>query len=143
VLRGSKTIEESIIKSTYDNLDFFPPGQRVRNPGNLLDGENLQRIIANLAEQYDYVIIDAPPLLPVHDTRTLGKAVDISLFVARQKTVSLFISSLVNCANAITRKCSAQLIRRTPALPLYRSTMRPKLVHGTNSMTCEKSVLPT
>lgn len=88
VLRGTNTIEESIIKSAYDNLDFFPPGQRVRNPGDLLAGEKLQHIIADLAEQYDYVIIDAPPLLPVHDTRTLGKAVDISLFVARQNTVS-------------------------------------------------------
>jgi tyrosine-protein kinase Etk/Wzc len=89
VLRGSNTVEESIIKSAYDNLDFFPPGPRVRSPGDLLAGEKLQHIIANLAEQYDYVIIDAPPLLPVHDTRTLGKAVDISLFVARQNTVSM------------------------------------------------------
>jgi tyrosine-protein kinase Etk/Wzc len=89
VLRGSNTVEEAIINNVYDNLDFFPPGQRVRNPGDLLAGEKLQHIIANLAEQYDYVIIDAPPLLPVHDTRTLGKAVDISLFVARQNTVSM------------------------------------------------------
>jgi tyrosine-protein kinase Etk/Wzc len=66
VLRGSNTVEESTIKSAYDNLDFFPPGQRVRNPGDLLAGEKLQKIIADLAEQYDYVIIDAPLLLPAH-----------------------------------------------------------------------------
>jgi Mrp family chromosome partitioning ATPase len=89
VLRGSNNLEELIIKSAYDNLDFFPPSQRVHNPADLLPGEKLQHIIANLAEQYDYVIIGAPPLLPIHDTSTLGKAVDISIFVARQNTVTM------------------------------------------------------
>ncbi len=32
---------------------------------------------------------------------------------------------------------------RTPASPLCRSTMRPKVFHGTYSMTCANSVLPT
>jgi len=89
VLKGMNSVEESILKNVFENLDFLPAGQRVPNPGDLLVGEKLQKIIADIAEQYDYVIIDAPPLLPVHDTRTLGKAVDISLFVARQNTVSL------------------------------------------------------
>lgn len=89
VLRGLNTTDEAILKGVHENLDFLPPSQRVSNPGDLLASEKLQQIIAQLADQYDYVIIDAPPLLPVHDTRTLGKAVDVSLFVARQNTVSL------------------------------------------------------
>jgi tyrosine-protein kinase Etk/Wzc len=89
VLRGLNTTDEAILKGVHENLDFLPAGQRVRNPGDLLASEKLQHMIAQLADQYDYVIIDAPPLLPVHDTRTLGKAVDVSLFVARQNTVSL------------------------------------------------------
>src|SRR3990167_4454740 len=49
----------------------------------------------------------------------------------------------VNCAKAITRNKSAQLKVRTPALPPYRSMMRPNVFHGTYSMTCANSVLPT
>src|ERR1039457_4155328 len=49
----------------------------------------------------------------------------------------------VNCAKAMTRNKSAQPRVRTPASPLWGSTMRPKLFHGTNSMTCANSVLPT
>src|SRR3989338_7703027 len=49
----------------------------------------------------------------------------------------------VNCENAITRNRSAQSRVRTPASPSCRSMMRPKLFHGTYSMTCANSVLPT
>jgi len=89
VLRGEVTAEAVIIKNAYENLDFLPSGPRVRNPGYLLAGEQIQKLINELAENYDFVVIDSPPLLPVHDARALGKAADVSLFVARQDAVSL------------------------------------------------------
>jgi len=89
VFRGLNTVDDVIFKDVHENLDFLPAGQRVRSPGDLLSGDKLQHLITQLADRYDYVIIDAPPLLPVHDTRTLGTAVDVSLFVARQNMVSL------------------------------------------------------
>ena len=52
-------------------------------------------------------------------------------------------SGHVSCAKAMTRNKSAQPSVRTPASPLCRSTIRPKVFHGTNSITCENSVLPT
>ena len=52
-------------------------------------------------------------------------------------------SRQVSWANAMTRKTSAQPKVRTPASPWCRSMMRPKVFHGTNSMTCANSVLPT
>jgi hypothetical protein len=52
-------------------------------------------------------------------------------------------SRQVSCAKAMTRNRSAQLRVRTPASPLYRSMMRPKVFQGTNSITCANSVLPT
>ena len=89
ILRGEVTPDAAMIKNAYENLDFLPPGPRVRNPGDLLAGEALQKVINDLAEHYDFVVIDSPPLLPVHDARALGKAADVSLFVARQDKVSL------------------------------------------------------
>src|ERR1700737_4840977 len=41
------------------------------------------------------------------------------------------------------RNKSAQPSVRTPASPLCRSMMRPKVFHGTNSITCANNVLPT
>src|ERR1700737_2523291 len=41
------------------------------------------------------------------------------------------------------RNKSAQPSVRTPASPLCRSMMRPKVFHGTNSIPCANNVLPT
>src|SRR5437867_655793 len=49
----------------------------------------------------------------------------------------------VSWAKAMTRNRSAQPSVRTPASPLCRSMIRPKVFHDTNSMTCANSVLPT
>jgi tyrosine-protein kinase Etk/Wzc len=89
VLKGEKTVDEVLIKGAYENLDFLSAGPRVRNAGDLLAGEAIQSIINDIAQHYDFVVIDSPPLLPVHDARALGKAADVSLFVARQDAVSL------------------------------------------------------
>ena len=88
-LKGNNTAESVILKEVFPNLDFMSAGSKVRSPGDLLAGENMQEMIHRFAEIYDYVIIDSPPLLPVHDARSLGKAADVSLFVARQDAVSL------------------------------------------------------
>src|SRR5215208_3982410 len=61
----------------------------------------------------------------------------------RQASMSRSDSRQVSCAKAMTRNKSAQLRVRTPASPLCRSMMRPKVFHGTNSITCANSVLPT
>src|SRR5712692_8728865 len=52
-------------------------------------------------------------------------------------------SRQVNCEKAITRNKSVQSKVRTPASPECLSMMRPKVFHGTYSMICANSVLPT
>lgn len=89
VLQGKVGLEEAIIKNAYPNMDYLPAGPTVRNPGDLLATDKMLSITAKLAEQYDMVVIDSPPLLPVHDARSLGRAADVTLFVVRQDAVTL------------------------------------------------------
>jgi|CZKL01.1.fsa_nt_gi hypothetical protein len=59
-----------------------------------------------------------------------------------QASISRSDSRQVSWAKAMMRNRSEQPSVRTPASPLRRSMIRPKLFHGTNSMTCENNVLP-
>ena len=89
VLNENIDIASVVLKDIYPNLDFLPAGPRVKNPGDMLSTDRLSILIASLRNQYDFVFIDSPPLLPVNDARALAKVSDITLFAVRQEMVSL------------------------------------------------------
>ena len=63
-------------KSTLDKLRVLPGGPAVSNPVALLSTKRLGERLAELANQADYVLIDAPPLLSVTDAALWASQVD-------------------------------------------------------------------
>lgn len=64
-------------------LDFISTGASVSNPAELLLSERTGRLIETLCARYDYVLIDAPPILAVDDAVVIGKHAAAVLLVAR------------------------------------------------------------
>jgi tyrosine-protein kinase Etk/Wzc len=89
ILREGYAPESVVLQNVYENLDFLPAGPRVKNPGDMLSTDAMQQLIHDSAEKYDYVVIDSPPLLPVHDARALATASDVTVFVVRQDMTSI------------------------------------------------------
>ena len=54
-------------------LHVLPAGQIPPNPSELLGSRVMQELIAELEQRFDYVLFDAPPLLPVTDAAILSK----------------------------------------------------------------------
>jgi polysaccharide biosynthesis transport protein len=65
-------------------LGFYllPAGKAVDNPAELLTSEWFSTAVAELAASFDWIVIDAPPALPVVDALTLKRFADASLIVA-------------------------------------------------------------
>ena len=59
-----------------DNLYAVTSGVIPPNPSELLGSERMQNILQRAKEEYDYVLIDTPPVLPVTDSLVLGRMVD-------------------------------------------------------------------
>ena len=59
-----------------DNLYAVTSGVIPPNPSELLGSERMQNILQRAKEEYDYVLIDTPPVLPVTDSLALGRMVD-------------------------------------------------------------------
>ncbi|CZF80033.1 Tyrosine-protein kinase wzc [Grimontia celer] len=55
------------------NLDLLPAGLIVANPQELLSSTSFLKLIEELAEKYDRIIFDTPPILPVKDAFIVGK----------------------------------------------------------------------
>ncbi|MEU6411039.1 polysaccharide biosynthesis tyrosine autokinase [Microbispora sp. NPDC046933] len=64
-------------------LSVLPSGRIPPNPSELLGSRGMRSVLAQLTEEYDMVIIDAPPLLPVTDAAALSAICDGALLVVR------------------------------------------------------------
>ncbi|WP_435022649.1 polysaccharide biosynthesis tyrosine autokinase (plasmid) [Tundrisphaera sp. TA3] len=87
VLRGEATAEEAIgVIGDAGGVHFLAAGTDRADPGRLLHGEALGRLLARARESFDMVIVDAPPVLPVPDALTIGRWVDGAVLSVRSDT---------------------------------------------------------
>mgnify|MGYP000792320588 FL=1 len=66
-----------------EHLDILPVGTIPPNPTELLFDDRLKQVIDTVKEQYDYVLIDCPPIELVADTQIIEKQADRTIFVVR------------------------------------------------------------
>ena len=69
-------LADAVQETELENLDALTSGVIPPNPSELLGSERMQHILARAQEEYDYVLLDTPPVLPVTDTLVLGSLVD-------------------------------------------------------------------
>jgi len=74
-------MKDALKSPGLDNFNFLTCGKIVVNPAELLDSAKLKELFALLKSQYDFVVIDSPPVLPVPDTIILGTKVAEKLFL--------------------------------------------------------------
>lgn len=95
-LIGQKSIDEVIQKTHIPNLDVIPSGPIPPNPSELLMGETMGEMIAALKLQYDYIILDTPPVGLVSDALELAHFCDATLYITRQGFTKKGMLSVVN-----------------------------------------------
>lgn len=78
---------EMIIKpsGTNENLFVISSGNLPPNPAEIIMNERTDLLIKYLTENFDHVIIDAPPVGMVTDAQLLSKFADLTLYVIRQR----------------------------------------------------------
>jgi receptor protein-tyrosine kinase len=83
VLAGTAQVGEVVQR--YDDKDLWvlAAGPKPPNPGELLASSQMLALIEKLRGEYDYVLIDVPPVLPVADVPGLAAYVDGLLLAVR------------------------------------------------------------
>jgi len=91
----NKELDEIIISTEIPHLDFIAPGVIPPNPLELIGNELTGKLFEVLKANYDYIIIDTPPVGVLSDGFMLMKYADVNLFVVREKYTSEKVLSSV------------------------------------------------
>lgn len=111
VLRGEATLADAVRPTTQPNL-FVAPGGRVgaEQLGELVTRAELTEVMESLRSEYDYVLVDTPPVNTVSETAMIGRTVGEALLVVRmnkthresvQKAMGLLHAANVDVAGMV------------------------------------------
>ena len=77
------TPEQSTQKNIIKNLDLLTAGPKPPNPSELLASEQAEKVLNELSEKYDYVVVDTPPVNVVSDAMGISKSLAGILLVLK------------------------------------------------------------
>jgi capsular exopolysaccharide synthesis family protein len=83
ILNREASPTEAIVPTSVENLSFLPAGAPNLQPGELVLRSQWDLLIEEAGPQFDYILIDSPPVLAADDAVTLAPRVDGTLFVVR------------------------------------------------------------
>lgn len=81
---SSQITEADILKPTdFANLFVITCGPTPANPIELLTSERMDTLVSALKKNFDFILLDTPPVLAVSDTLAMGPMLDAVILVAR------------------------------------------------------------
>lgn len=126
IMLGKLGVDQVINARGIDHLNILPSGARPANPSEFLSSPRLTDLITAVKKEYDMVIFDCPPILPVTDGVTVGSKMDGVVMVyqvgkvgrnALKRTKSLLENAQASLLGIVLSNVSAEL---TPDYEMYR-----------------------
>jgi capsular exopolysaccharide synthesis family protein len=107
LLAGKAKPADMILKSDFKNLWAIPNNIIPPNPTALLGSDALQQLIRDLKKDFDYIVIDGAPVLPVADASLLSRVLDGVILMGRYNKTR---RSEINRAVRLLRAVDAPLL---------------------------------
>jgi tyrosine-protein kinase Etk/Wzc len=82
-IRGEAGIDHAVRTTESPNLFFLPTGEMPPNPAELLGSDRFQKLLDQLARNYDLVLVDLPPILAVTDGALVARTAGVNLVVLK------------------------------------------------------------
>ena len=87
-LAGMCSLEEVVYETDIPGAYMIPVGYEVSNSLSLLSGTRFQELFRKLEGDYEYVLVDAPPVGVIIDAAEIAKHCDGTVFVVKYNTTS-------------------------------------------------------
>ena len=83
VLAGEATLDEAMTIDSVTGVRLLPLAKSSMTPKDVFGSAAMDRLLDQLRQSYDLIILDTAPVLPVADTRVLAPKADVVVFLAR------------------------------------------------------------
>ena len=105
IIQGKVNVSECIIKLPGSEIDVMTSGSRRSDLTDLTTTDKLKSFFDLLKKNYDYLIIDTPPIQPVSDTLFISQATDHNLLIVRANRTKLVgVKSVIKKLNNVKVK---------------------------------------
>ena len=101
IISGTANLKDAIFKVPGTELDIITSGEKRFDMSDIVSKDQIKKFLDVLKLEYDYVIVDSPPVQPVSDTLILTQSSDYNLFVIRSEETrtASFMSSIKKIQN--------------------------------------------
>jgi tyrosine-protein kinase Etk/Wzc len=88
LLTGNLDPADTLIESSLPGLYLLAAGTDVARTHNALDSQRLTQLIERFSDEFDVVVLDCPPVMPVADAAIVANAAGSVVFVVGSGTTS-------------------------------------------------------
>lgn len=96
VVNGSHPLSAAVAQTKLEGLDFLPSGTRPKDARAVLNDPRFEELLTTLKREYEFIVIDVPPVLATIDATLIGQHVDYSLIsVLRNVSKTMLVQTTV------------------------------------------------
>jgi tyrosine-protein kinase Etk/Wzc len=82
---GKAELQDSIFPTEIENLHLMPCGTLPPNPSELLGSNSMKKLLVEMRQKFDFIIIDTPPVIAVTDAAVLCSMIDGVILVLKAR----------------------------------------------------------
>lgn len=87
VLSGQVELDEALVATSHRNLLFLDSEPHIPNPADILSSQRFRKLVAQMESDFDYVVIDTPPVGTFVDAAIIAALADATALVVRERFV--------------------------------------------------------
>ena len=128
VLSGNASLDDAICRDPVTNLAFMPAVLKspLANSSELLASDAMKNLFEQLREQFDYIVVDLSPLVPIVDVRSALSFVDAYVLIIEWGTTSVdTVQRAVHSARAVSDKVIGVVLNKVDFKSLGRFDGEP------------------
>ena len=83
LIAGDKNLDEVSLYAEELGFDILTATRSDENAADIFASQRFSKLLTELREHYDYIIIDSPPILAVPDARLIGNISDVNIYIVK------------------------------------------------------------